>query len=215
MTTTILLADDHVLFRDGLESLLRSRPGFDVIASASDGLSAIKLSLENNPDVCIVDIGMPLLNGIETCRQIKKANRHTDVLMVSMHNDAHFVVDSIRAGAGGYVLKDSASKELFSALNHLQEGKTFISSGIDKNVLDMLLKQKTKSRHVLSHRESEILQLIAEGFSSKDISEHLLISIRTVENHRANIYRKTGLSTIAELIRYAIRNGISPMDSFK
>lgn len=212
MTTTILLADDHVLFRDGLESLLRSRRGFEVVASTGDGLSATKLSHEKNPDVCIVDIGMPLLNGIETCRHIKKANRHTDVLMVSMHDDAHFVVDSIRAGAGGYVLKDSASRELFSALNDLQDGKTFISSGIDQCFLDTLLRNETRSRHVISHRESEILQLIAEGYSSKEISERLIISIRTVENHRANIYRKTGLSTIADLIRYAIRNGISPID---
>lgn len=209
----ILLADDHALLRLGLRKILEERPEWQVIAEAGDGRTAVRQTLELSPDVVVLDIGMPLLNGIEVTRQIIRRLPSIGVLILSMHADEAYITQALRAGARGYLLKDSAGTELIRAVSAVAAGKSFFSPAVAKVMLDdyvqRLADKGIEDRfELLSEREREILQLVAEGHSSKSVAELLSISPATVETHRAHILQKLDVHSTAELVLYAVRRRI-------
>jgi two-component system response regulator NreC len=209
----ILLADDHALLRLGLRKILEERPEWQVIAEAGDGRTAVRQTLELSPDVVVLDIGMPLLNGIEVTRQIIRRLPSVGVLILSMHADEAYITQALRAGARGYLLKDSAGTELIRAVSAVAAGKSFFSPAVAKVMLDdyvqRLADKGIEDRYeLLSEREREILQLVAEGHSSKGVAELLSISPATVETHRAHILQKLDVHSTAELVLYAVRRRI-------
>ena len=209
----ILLADDHKLLREGLRSLLERQHGFAVVAEASDGREALRLAEEHRPDVAVMDIAMPVLNGIDATKRIVETSAPTAVIILSMHDDESYIVRALNAGARGYLLKDSLKADLIGAVNAVSQGYSFFSPKIrlllqEDNFRQMADKQKTDSLELLSGREREILQLAAEGRSNKEIANLLNLSLHTVETHRAHILQKLNLHTVPELILYAVRKGI-------
>ncbi len=209
----ILLADDHALLRLGLKKILEERSEWQVIAEAGDGRTAVRQTLELSPDVVVLDIGMPLLNGIEVTRQIIRRLPSVGVLILSMHADEAYLTQALRAGARGYLLKDSAGTELIRAVSAVAAGKSFFSPAVAKVMLDdyvqRLADKGIEDRYeLLSEREREILQLVAEGHSSKGVAELLSISPATVETHRAHILQKLDVHSTAELVLYAVRRRI-------
>jgi len=209
----ILLADDHALLRLGLKKILEERSEWQVIAEAGDGRTAVRQTLELSPDVVVLDIGMPLLNGIEVTRQIIRRLPSIGVLILSMHADEAYITQALRAGARGYLLKDSAGTELIRAVSAVAAGKSFFSPAVAKVMLDdyvqRLADKGIEDRfEMLSEREREILQLVAEGHSSKGVAELLSISPATVETHRAHILQKLDVHSTAELVLYAVRRRI-------
>ncbi|UCG30673.1 MAG: response regulator transcription factor [candidate division WOR-3 bacterium] len=217
MSIKILLADDHTLFREGMRSLLQKELNIRIIGEAENGREAVKLALELKPDVIVMDITMPDLNGMEATRKIRKAIPQIKVICLSMHSDRRYVVDMFRAGASGYLIKSCAYKELTDAINIVAANQKYISPQIAHIVIDESIgKQQTKKKAVkstLTPREREILQLIAEGKNTKYIAHHLYKSTKTVETHRRNIMRKLKAKSVAELTRYAISEGIITLDS--
>jgi two-component system response regulator NreC len=219
MGIKILLCDDHQIIREGLRSLLEKQPDMTVVGEGINGLDAIRLAQERKPDIIVLDIGMPELNGIAATRRIFEECEKIKILALSMHSDHHFVTEMLEAGASGYMLKDSAFSELANAIRTIIAGGLFISPRIAGNVLEQFT-QRTKStvrrkqqRKVeLSQRESEILQMIAEGKSSKDIAQTINISIKTVETHRQHIMHKLGAHNVASLTKYAIREGLTSLE---
>ena len=212
MTVRILIADDHKILREGLKSLLEKQPEFAVVAEAQDGLSAISAAKKHKPDIAILDIGMPDLNGIEVTRRIRSELAETRVIALSMHADRRFVMGILEAGANGYLLKDSAFAELITAVTAVAKGKMYLSPSIAetvvKNSLEKLDRKDEGSSVLLSGREREVLQMIAEGKSTKEIALKLFVSTKTVETHRARIFAKLHLHSMNELVRYAIRNQV-------
>ena len=212
-TIRILLADDHTVVRKGLRLLLEEHPGFDVVADAADGRAALALAEQNTPDVVVMDIAMPGLNGIEAARQITAKLPHVAIVFLSMHSDEGYVLKALKSGARGYLLKDSAEQDLINAVVAVSEGKAFFSPAISKMLVEDYLRQM-QERHVedsyelLTPREREVLQLLAEGRGNKDVAAVLNLSLYTVETHRANILQKLNLHNQAELILYAIRKGV-------
>ena len=210
----ILLADDHTVVRQGLRKVLEERPEWQVVAEAGDGRDAVRLAEEFRPDVAVVDVAMPLLNGIEATRQITKRVPQTKVLVLSMHSAEAYVSQSLRAGARGYLLKDSAGSDLIRAIAAVAEGKSFFSPAIARLMLDDYVKQRSGEPGVidryesLSEREREVFQLIAEGKTNKDIAAILFISPSTVETHRARIMEKLDVHSAAEIVLYAVRRGV-------
>jgi len=209
----LLLADDHALLRLGLKKILEERSEWQVIAEAGDGRTAVRQTLELSPDVVVLDIGMPLLNGIEVTRQIIRRLPSVGVLILSMHADEAYITQALRAGARGYLLKDSAGTELIRAVSAVAAGKSFFSPAVAKVMLDdyvqRLADKGIEDRYeLLSEREREILQLVAEGHSSKGVAELLSISPATVETHRAHILQKLDVHSTAELVLYAVRRRI-------
>jgi two-component system response regulator NreC len=208
----ILLADDHTILRDGLRALLDDEPDMTVIGEADDGRTAVKLACQLNPDVVLMDIAMPLLNGLEATRQIKHDCPQVKVLILSMHDDEEYIRQSLASGAMGYILKDATSRELLDAIHAVRRGETILSPAITRLVVENYLRwgelPKHNSTNGLSPRESEVLQLIAEGYSNKQIAEILCISIKTVQAHRMNLMSKLDLHDRAELIKYAIQRKI-------
>jgi len=209
----IMIADDHAIVRRGLRALLELRPGWEVCAEASTGLEAVRCVEQLHPDVAIVDIGMPELNGLEATRQILSISPHTEVLILTMHQSEEVIEEVLKAGARGYVLKSDADQNLIEAVESLLEHKPFLTS----NVTDIVLSEYLTSRtgppveplvKNITQREREIIQLLAEGKSNKEIAVALNISTRTVEAHRANIMNKLNLDSLSSLVRYAIRNNI-------
>jgi DNA-binding NarL/FixJ family response regulator len=212
-TTRILMADDHKLFIDGLGSLLHGRPGFDIVGAARDGQAAVRLTAELKPHVVLMDISMPLLNGIEATRKILGETPSVSVIILSMHSDRRYVVEALKAGAKGYLLKDSASEDLLEAIKRVLAGEVYLSRKMSGEMVMELLTHApdagTSAYSVLSPREREVLQLVAEGHSTKDIARELSVSVKTVESHRKQIMNKLGLHSIAELTKYAIREGLT------
>jgi DNA-binding NarL/FixJ family response regulator len=210
--TRILIADDHDLMRRGIRELLETQPGWQVCGEASNGREAVELATKLKPQIAIVDIGMPELNGLEATRAIKKACPHTEVLIFTMHETEQLVRDLLAAGALGYVLKSDASRHLISAVEALTQHKPFFSAKVSEQVLDGYLKAQPAETigpvSRLTPREREIVQLLAEGKSNKEVADRLGISVKTAETHRAAIMRKLELPSLPDLVRYAIRNKI-------
>ena len=209
----LLLADDHTVVRQGLRKVLEDRPEWEVVAEAGDGREAVRLAETHKPDVAIVDVAMPLLNGIETTRQISRKSPTTRVLVLSMHADEAYVTQILQAGATGYLLKDSADVDLIQAVAAVAKGTSFFSPAIARVMLDdyvqkLAEKGVTDRYESLSEREREIFQLIAEGKANKEIAALLSISPSTVETHRARIMEKLDLHSAAEIVLYAVRRGV-------
>jgi DNA-binding NarL/FixJ family response regulator len=209
----ILLADDHTVMRNGLRLLLERQPHLQVVGEAADGRQAVALSESANPDVVVMDIGMPNLNGIEAARQIVNRNPHTAIAILSMHSDESYVIRALKAGARAYLLKDSAEADLLAAVRALTEGKSFFSPAISKILVEDYMRQ-LESRgaedtyELLTNREREILQMLAEGRTNKEVANMLNLSLYTVETHRTHILQKLNLHSVPELILYAVRKGI-------
>jgi two-component system, NarL family, response regulator NreC len=212
-TIRILLADDHTVVRKGLRLLLESHAGFHVIADAADGRAAVSLASEHTPDVVVMDVAMPGLNGIEAARQISAKLPQTAIVFLSMHSDESYVLKALKAGARAYLLKDSAEHDLIAAVIAVSEGKAFFSPAISKMLVEDYMRQMRErqvedSYDLLTTREREVLQLLAEGKNNKEIAGILNLSLYTVETHRGNILQKLNLHSGAELILYAIRKGV-------
>ena len=209
----ILLADDHIVMRNGLRLLLERQPHLQVVGEAADGRQAVALCESANPDVVIMDIAMPNLNGIEAARQIVNRNPRTAIAILSMHSDESYVIRALKAGARAYLLKDSAEADLLAAVRALTEGKSFFSPAISKILVEDYMRQ-LESRgaedtyELLTNREREILQLLAEGRTNKEVANMLNLSLYTVETHRTHILQKLNLHSVPELILYAVRKGI-------
>lgn len=213
MSIRILLADDHTMMRQGLRHILESNPEFDVIAEASSGIEAVEAAREHKPDVAIVDVAMKELNGIEATAQILKHSPQTSVLILSMYSDERYVLRAVKAGARGYVLKNSAGDELLQAILDVQKGLAFFSPAVAAIFQSSLARlQKTGELsdrfELLTSRERQIYQLLAEGNSNKDIANRLNLSLHTVETHRWRIMEKLDLHSTAELVLSAVRRGM-------
>jgi two-component system, NarL family, response regulator NreC len=209
----ILLADDHTIVRQGLRKVLEERPEWEVVAEAAEGREAVRLAEQHRPDIAILDVAMPLLNGIEATRQIKRRVPDTRVLVLSMHADEAYVTQILQAGATGYLLKDSADVDLVKAVTEAASGRSFFSPAIARTMLDDYRRQVTDkgagNRYdLLSEREREIFQLIAEAKTNKEIAALLYVSPSTVETHRAHIMDKLDVHSAAEIVLYAVRRGV-------
>jgi two-component system, NarL family, response regulator NreC len=209
----ILIGDDHTLLRQGLRKILEEQPGWQIVAEAGDGREAVRHAIALRPDVAVLDIGMPLLNGIEATRQIARRAPNVRILILSMHLDEAYVTRVLQAGAKGYLLKDSADIELIRAVAAVAEGKSFFSPAVARVVLDdyvrRLVDKGLSDRYdSLSEREREIFQLVAEGQSNKQIADLLSVSPHTIETHRAHILEKLDIHNTAELVLYAVRRGV-------
>lgn len=212
----LLLADDHLLIRASLRSLLADFAGIEVVAEASDGREAIEMVGLHKPDVVLMDISMAGLNGLEATRLIRKEYPDVQVIVLSMHAGERHVLQALRAGAGGYILKESAPRELELAIESVARGKLFLSPGISRQVIEVFLGQmggQADPLDQLTPRQREILQLIAEGHSSKQIAHRLDASVKTIESHRASLMERLDIHDIAGLVRYAIRQGLVSPDA--
>jgi DNA-binding NarL/FixJ family response regulator len=209
----VLLADDHKLIRAGLRLVVDQQPDLSVVGEADDGRQAVELAKSLKPNVVVMDIGMPNLNGIEAARQIRAIRPNAAVVMLSMHSDEGYVLRALGAGARAYLLKDSATTDLVQAIHAVVEGKSFFSPAVSKVLLQDYMRKLQRSGaedsyDLLSPREREVLQLVAEGKSNKEVSSLLNLSVYTVETHRAKIMQKLNLKGVPELILYAVRKGI-------
>jgi DNA-binding NarL/FixJ family response regulator len=215
MTIQILLADDHKIVLDGLQGLLEKSRSYKVVGTASDGLTAIRMARDLKPDLVIMDISMPALNGIEAGRRILEAAPRTRIVILSMHADGRYITEALKSGALGYLLKESAFQELSAAIPEVMAGRTFLSRAITdvvvKDYLRHLERQGSGVFSILTPREREVLQQLAEGLSTKEIATRLSISVKTVETHRTQIMEKLDIHSIAELTKYAIREGITSL----
>jgi DNA-binding NarL/FixJ family response regulator len=217
-TITIFLADDHTIVRQGLAKLLAAEPNLRVIGEAQNGREAVKKVQGLKPDLVIMDIAMPLLNGIEATRQIKKLAPQTKVIILSMHSHDRYIIELISLGASGYLLKDSTGAEIVKAISAAMKGDVYLSPSISRRVVEDYLTLKKKSSWEdlytkLSNREREVFQMVTEGHSTKEISGILCISPSTVKTHRANIMEKLQINNISHLIQFAIRLGIVDVQS--
>jgi DNA-binding NarL/FixJ family response regulator len=209
----LLVADDHEIVRKGLRSILEAQPGWQVAAEASDGREAVDKAKQLKPDVTVMDIGMPALNGLEAARQILKHDVRAKILILTMHESDPLIREVLDAGARGYVLKTDASRDLVAAVNAIRSNKTFFTAKVAQIVLDGYLDKKPKkevqsAQSRLTPRQREIVQLLAEGKSSKEVAVALNLSVKTAETHRANIMRRLDCHSVSELVRYAVRNNI-------
>jgi DNA-binding NarL/FixJ family response regulator len=214
MPVRILVADDHQVVRTGLRALLESKTGWNVCAEASNGREAVEKAGQLKPDVAVLDIGMPLLNGVEATRQIRKLSPLTEILILTMHDSEQLVREVLGAGAHGYILKDDADRNLIAAVDALRRHKPYLSSRVSEAVSNAANPSEDSSafspssRSRLTPREREIVQLLAEGKSNKEVAGYLGISVKTAETHRANIMLKLDFHSLADLVRYAVRNNI-------
>ncbi len=209
----VLLADDHIVMRKGLRLLLERQPNITVVGEASDGRECVSLAESESPDVVVMDIAMPNLNGIEAARQIVTQRPNVAVAVLSMHSDESYVIRALKAGARAYLLKDSAESDLIAAIKALSDGKSFFSPAISRLLVEDYMRQLERkgvedSYELLTTRERDILQLLAEGKSNKEVANMLSLSLYTVETHRTHILQKLNLHTVPELILYAVRKGI-------
>ncbi|MCK4420589.1 response regulator transcription factor [candidate division WOR-3 bacterium] len=216
MSIKILIADEHKIFREGLSTLIEKEMDMEVVGEAGNGREAIKLAQELSPDIILMDITMPELNGIEATRKIISKYPGIKVIALSFHSDRRFVLGMIDAGACGYLLKECAFEELVRAIHTVIRNKTYLSPGISDILVEEYVNKSKKEKHPvfskLTSREREILQLIAEGKGTKEIARELYISVKTVETHRRNIKGKLGTKSIAEMTKYAIREGITSLE---
>jgi len=213
-TIRVLLADDHILIRAGIRSLLENIEGMEVVAEASDGREALELVKQHAPDILITDIAMPGLNGLEAISRLKKFNANLHIIILSMHTSKEYVREALRLGAHGYVVKGADPSELELAVKSAIRGEIYLSPAISKSIVSHFLQQppgESEPEHDLTSRQREILQLIAEGQTTKDIARLLDLSIKTIETHRTDLMKRLDIHDVAGLVRYAIRRGlISP-----
>jgi two-component system, NarL family, response regulator NreC len=209
----VLLADDHGIVRRGLRSLLESQPGLVVVGEAADGLEALRLCTETTPDVLILDIAMPKMNGIDVAARVQKLDHPPRVIVLSMHTDESYIIRALAAGARGYLLKDATDEDLLPALRSVAAGKPFFSPAVTAVLMEDYVRQLqvrglADSYHLLTDREKQVLQLLAEGRSNKEVATLLDLGVSTVETHRANLMQKLNLHNTAEIVLYAVRKGI-------
>lgn len=216
MKTKILIADDHRLFRDGLRNMLSRQEDLEIVGETTNGPSTVRAVDELKPDLVLMDISMPELNGVEATRRIRSACSSVRIVMLSMHSDQRFVLESLRAGATGYLLKDCAFEELLQAIRSVMRNQTYLSQTIAdsvvKDYINLARNTPTSAFSILSSREREVLQALAEGKSTKEIASQLKISVKTIETHRKQIMDKLDIHSIAELTKYAIREGLTPLE---
>lgn len=235
----VLLADDHTILREGIRILLEAEPDMDIVGEAGDGEEAVKLALELKPDIVLMDIAMPVMNGLEATRRLRAADPDIHVLILSMHEDQDYVVPILEAGASGYVLKRTAASELVSAIRAVYEGNSFLYPSVAKMLIQSYLRRQGEEEDaaeasadgagggvpipggalpgrekakLLTPRELEVLRLIVDGFTNREIAEKLFISIKTVQAHRGNMMEKLGLHDRVELVKFAIRHGLATLD---
>lgn len=215
-TITILIADDHRIVREGIRTLLASEPDIEVIAEAEHGREAVKLAIENKPDITVMDIRMPELNGIEAIKKIRRELPDARIIVLSMHSEHDFILKTFQAGAFAYLLKDCAAQELVMAIRRVHQGKKYISEDISDVILqDFVSNSRADDEYTetqLSDREKEVLQLLTEGKSTKEMADILFISGKTVESHRKNIMQKLQLFSLPELTKYAVRTGLTSLE---
>ncbi|MGZ4779175.1 MAG: response regulator [Thermoanaerobaculia bacterium] len=214
--TSVVIADDHEVVRQGVRALLRSDPSLRIVAEAADGAEAVRMVEKHRPDVLIADVAMPVMNGIEVAREVARVSPRTRTIILSMHASEVYVVDALRSGAAGYVLKDSRSNELLEAIHHVLAGRRYLSPPLSQRAIDAYLEKIESSGidlyETLTPREQQIFRLAAEGQTNHDIAAQLFISSRTVETHRANVMKKLGLRTHTELVLFAVRRGLLKVD---
>jgi DNA-binding NarL/FixJ family response regulator len=204
----ILLADDHAVVRQGFKMILGAQPDMEIVGEAGNGREAVELTEQLKPDVVVMDVAMPELNGIEATRRVTEAVPHTRVIALSMHKDSVYVREVLRAGARGYLLKDSGAGDLVSAVRAIAQGEGYLSPAVSNAVLDDYRRHVTNPIDLLSTREREVLQMLAEGKTNKEIAGILNLSVYTVDAHRGRIMEKLNLHSINELVRFAVRNGL-------
>jgi DNA-binding NarL/FixJ family response regulator len=207
MPTRILLADDHLIVREGLKALLEGE-GFAVVAEVGDGHEAVRVARERCPDIAVVDFGMPLLNGCNAAREILQACPRAKAILLTMHTEDHYVLEALRAGIKGYVVKTQAAADLVRAISEVQKGMVYLSPGISQTVVQAYLTKSDVPPDPLTPREREVLQLVAEGKTTKEVAKLLGISVKTAESHRTRIMEKLEIHETASLVRYAVRRGL-------
>ena len=207
LNKNVLIADDHLMFRQGLKALLEGN-GFHVIAEASNGHEAIRLARQLNPTIAILDFGMPMLNGIDAAQEIHKQSPRTQVVMLTMHEEEVYALEALKAGIRGYVLKSQTSYDLINAILEVLRGAIYMSPKISETVVKSLSSKQEHPDELLTCRERQVLQLIAEGKTTKDIASVLNLSVKTAESHRSRIMQRLDMHNIASLVRYAIRRGM-------
>jgi DNA-binding NarL/FixJ family response regulator len=209
----IIIAEDHTILRDGLRALLSTQKEFEVIGEAGDGREAIRVADKLEPDLMLIDLSMPKLNGMEAIHEIKRRNPQIKVIALTVHKNEEYILAALEAGANGYVLKDASQGELFMAIQYVMAGKKYLSPSISEKIVEVFLENRQEGKEfsawdTVTSREKEILKLIAEGYKNKDIADHLFISIKTVEKHRSNLMKKLDLHNTAALTTYAIEKKI-------
>ena len=204
----ILLADDHAVVRAGFKMILGAQADMEIVGEAANGREAVELGAQLNPDIVVMDVAMPELNGIEATRRLIAANPHIRVIALSMHKDSVYVREILRAGARGYLLKDSGADDLVKAIRAVAGGESYLSPAVSNAVLDDYRKHVTNPIDLLTSREREVLQLIAEGKTNKEIATGLNLSVYTIEAHRGKIMEKLNLHSTGELVRFSLRNGL-------
>lgn len=207
MSLRILLAEDHVIVLQGLRAILE-KEGFEVVGEASDGREAVRLAEKLRPDLAVIDVAMPLLNGVDAAREIMRASPGTRTVMLSVHSEEHYVIEALRAGATGYLVKTKAAQDLVQAIREVSRGAVYLSPGISRDAVMAYLNGDGALGDPLTQREREVLQLIAEGKTTKEVANVLGISVKTAESHRSRIMEKLDIHETATLVRYAIRQGI-------
>lgn len=207
MSIRVVLADNHALVRQGLRALLE-REGLEVAGEAADGREAVRLAHDLRPDVVLLDIGMPLLNGIDAAREIQKESRGTKTILLTRHDEDQYVTEALRAGVKGYVLKKQAATDLVDAIRQACRNEVYLSPGISRAVVKAYLSKEELSAEPLTARERQVLQLVGEGKSTKDVASILGISVKTAESHRSRLMHKLDIHETASLVRYAIRRGL-------
>jgi DNA-binding NarL/FixJ family response regulator len=208
MATRILIADDHGIVRSGLKLLLERQADMKVVAEAADGAQAVELTLRERPDLCILDVGMPVLTGLQATREIKAQAPGVTVLMLSMHSDERYLFEALKAGASGYVLKSEADQDLVAAARAVGRGEAFLTNAAERSLIRDWINGDEGPSEPLTPREQEVVKLIAEAYTNAQIAEILHLAEKTVESHRANVLRKLGMRDRVELVRYAIRRGL-------
>jgi DNA-binding NarL/FixJ family response regulator len=207
MPIRVVLADDHVLVRQGLRSLLE-REKFQVVAEASDGQEVIRLAETNHPDIAVLDISMPTLNGIEAARELGRSSPQTKVILLTQHEEEQYIHEALEVGVKGYVLKNQVASDLVHAMQQVSRGGIYLSPGVSRAVMDAYRSKSERPSDPLSGRERQVLQLIAEGKSTKDVASLLGISVKTAESHRSRLMQKLDIHETASLVRYAVRRGL-------
>jgi DNA-binding NarL/FixJ family response regulator len=204
----VLIADDHGIVRSGLRMLIDRQPDMEVVAEAEDGVSALESTQEHRPNVAVLDVSMPRMTGLQAAREIRAHVPDTRVVMLSMHDDERYFLEGLEAGAAGYVLKRAADTDLIDAVRTVAGGRTFLSDDAQKTLMDEWLDGATEVDEPLTPRELEVVKLIAEAFTNKQIAETLKLSEKTVESHRTNVFGKLGMRDRVQIVRYAIRRGL-------